>query len=78
LIERHPDALIVINKTDVPARWSVEQLRGAVATVATTGVGVPELMRRVRRHFGCDQVDVSRARCWTARQKAVLEAKLTE
>lgn len=71
LIEQYPGALIVVNKVDRPAAWGASSLlnQEALHTVATTGVGIDELRRRIVRHFGCEAMDLTRPRWWTQRQR---------
>lgn len=72
LLERFPDALRVLNKSD-RAR-SIGPLDGPlIETVATTGRGVDQLRRAVRRHFGCDELEALLPLWWTARQRRRLE-----
>src|SRR5205823_14755599 len=71
LIERFPDALRVVNKIDATPAWDVGSI-DATHTVATTGRGVDELMRRIRVHFGCEGIEPAKPRCWTERQKTQL------
>jgi tRNA modification GTPase len=68
LLDQFRDALRVVNKVDSSAAWEVASMQ-AVHTVGITGRGVDELMRRIRQHFGCEQVDSRQARCWTQRQR---------
>jgi small GTP-binding protein len=74
LIARFPDAMRVINKIDAQPAWDVRGFP-AIHTVGTTGRGIDELMRRVRQHFGCEAIDPYLPRCWTARQRQLLEAR---
>jgi tRNA modification GTPase len=71
LMARFPDALRVVNKVDTKHAWEIGSI-DAIHTIATTGQGVAELMQRVRAHFGCDNLDPNRARCWTERQRELL------
>jgi tRNA modification GTPase len=48
LLRRYPQALVVANKADRPAAWSVDAL-GALAVSALSGAGLPELTARVAR-----------------------------
>jgi tRNA modification GTPase len=67
LLQRFPDAIIVINKTDALAAWDGSAMQ-AIQTIGTTGAGVDDLMRRIRQYFGCE-ADLVRPRCWTQRQR---------
>jgi tRNA modification GTPase len=74
LVARFRDDAVVINKTDRALAW-VDDFTGGIRTVATRGTGVEELRRAIRRRFGCEQMDASRPRWWTARQREVLRRK---
>jgi small GTP-binding protein len=70
----YPQALRVMNKTDRQGLWDVEG--SVIRTVATTGAGIDVLRERTRRHFlGPAPFDVTRLRCWTARQRELLRTK---
>ena len=69
LIDAWPDAIRVWNKSDV---GSDAIPRGGISTVATTGKGVEELRMAIRKRFGCESFDHTRARWWTPRQRAAL------
>jgi tRNA modification GTPase len=71
LMAAHPNAIVVANKSDRGFAWAGE-VAGALATVATMGVGVDELRRRLRARFDCDDVAPARPRWWTERQRASL------
>jgi tRNA modification GTPase len=71
LLAQFRDALVVVNKSDYVAIWHAAF--PAIHTVATTGRGLAELRRAVQRRFGCELIDIGRARCWTERQRALLE-----
>ncbi|HEX2973050.1 MAG TPA: GTPase [Tepidisphaeraceae bacterium] len=77
LLERHPAALHVVNKSDRPPAWDTATLP-AIQTIATTGRGIPELRDGIRRHFGCHPLDLTRPRYWTARQKKILQQCMLE
>jgi tRNA modification GTPase len=72
-LERHyPSALRVVNKSDGPATWAPEN--SPLRTVATSGAGIDALRSAIRGHFlGAETVDADRPRCWTPRQRKVLE-----
>jgi tRNA modification GTPase len=74
LVARFRDGIVVINKSDCAAAWDAPF--AAIPTVATTGQGVDELRRAIRRHFDCESVEVDRPRWWTERQRGVLEKAL--
>jgi small GTP-binding protein len=71
LRDAHPSAVVVINKID-RARGST-QVAGDLRTIATTGEGVANLRRVIRRRFGCYPMNLGRARWWTQRQREMLE-----
>ena len=71
LLERFPDALRVANKVDATHAWEVGSI-DAIHTIATTGQGVDDLMRRIRQYFGCEGIAPNRVRCWTPRQRVLL------
>jgi len=74
LLRQFPAGLVVINKSDRAPRWTLD--RDAIPTVATTGEGVPELLSRIRRHFHCISIDPHQPRCWTDRQRDILQRAL--
>ena len=49
----------------------------APGTVATSGEGIEVLKSEVRRRFGCESVDLKRARWWTERQRRELATRGT-
>ena len=62
-------ALLVWNKADLgrqPHQTEIE-------TVATTGQGIDALIDAIQRHFGCADLDLNRPRCWTPRQRELLD-----
>lgn len=71
LREAYPDALTVVNKVDGPTAWDVSELHG-IRTVASTGQGVDQLRDAIRRRFGCWELDETRPRAWTDRQRSLL------
>ncbi|HEV8292525.1 MAG TPA: GTPase, partial [Tepidisphaeraceae bacterium] len=73
LARTYPGAIIVANKKDRPAMWDVGQyFKGAIGTVARSGEGVEALKCEIRKRFGCENMDVKRARWWTERQRREL------
>ncbi len=84
LAEKYPDALRVINKSDVAAIWdlaSVEAKNGngwAIRTIATTGAGVDQLRSAIRRRFGSERERVDLPRCWTERQQTILRRAMED
>lgn len=75
LLERFPDAIVVINKSDRFAAWDASNFP-AVRTVATAGGGLDELRGRILRHFFPAPPSPERAYCWTDRQRQVIDADL--
>lgn len=69
LANRWPDALRVINKSDL-ADWN----DGGLRIVATSGTGVDQLRRKILQHFGLLDLNEQAPRCWTDRQRAVVRA----
>jgi small GTP-binding protein len=79
LMRSHPCALGVANKSDLAAPSGTLQEFGWVETVATTGRGVDQVRRAIRRHFlGTDVVCVGQRRWWTGRQRVLLERVMAE
>lgn len=72
LLSAFPAALRVVNKSDRAAVWDSSSL-AAISTVATDGRGVGALRRAIAAHFGCADVDPSLPRCWTSRQRQILQ-----
>jgi len=71
LMERHPGAIRVVNKSDLPPIWNA-QIDGAIQTIATLGRGVDSLRLAILRHFQCDPLHLNQPRIWTKRQQDVL------
>jgi small GTP-binding protein len=69
VLKNHRGAIVVANKSDRAAVWSVP---GAIAVSAFTGNGIGQLMSEIRRRFGWEPVDIERSRWWTDRQRAIL------
>ena len=72
LARQYPDAICVLNKFDRSAPAAVERWPGAIRTVATSGQGLDALRRVIAARFGCESLDINRARCWTPRQFEML------
>jgi tRNA modification GTPase len=73
LIDAYPGAIRTANKCDRPCQWDVES-RADVRLVATQGVGVPELRRRIVKHFcGESEIIPDRAYLWTDRQRDICQ-----
>ncbi len=60
LISRFPRALRVLNKIDLPGAPPAAELDG-IPLSARTGAGVDALRSAIRRHFGCDGIDMNQA-----------------
>jgi tRNA modification GTPase len=67
LSERHPGAICVLNKCD-RASTGKKVWPAAIRTVATSGEGVSVLRAAITARFGCNDLYVTQARCWTERQ----------
>lgn len=76
LLDQFPSAIRAVNKADKPCGWPIDQL-GGITTVATHGIGIDELRQRILRHFcGETPIEVDRPRCWTVRQREILQAAI--
>jgi tRNA modification GTPase len=69
VLESHSGAIVVSNKADRPAIWAVPD---SIRISASTGMGVDELFRAIRRRFEWEPVDVDQIRWWTERQREAL------
>jgi small GTP-binding protein len=73
---QYPHALRVVNKIDRQPLWRLPG--GAIATVATTGQGVDALREEIRRRFlGPTPFVIDQPRCWTLRQRELVERMIT-
>jgi len=70
LFNRFQAAIHVVNKVD---RAPSTDWPGTIRTIATLGQGIAELRKALVRHFGCENLDRTRPRWWTERQRAILE-----
>lgn len=70
LLEKFPDAMRVLNKSDSPRGWN---LPSGIQLSAKKGDGVDELRAAIRGHFQIDH-RVGKAKWWTLAQKASLPA----
>ncbi len=73
-----------VARIDLPDRPTIRVLNkidraiirsGDERHIRTSGInadGIDQLRTTIRRHFGCDDLDVSRKRWWTDRQRAML------
>jgi tRNA modification GTPase len=77
LLAVYPDALKVANKVDRTMAWDLITLK-AIPTIGTTGKGIDVLRQSIATYFGCEEMDLSRARYWTGRQKQILERALSD
>lgn len=68
LIERFPDALRVINKSDLPATWSTNT---GIPVSARSGVGVDDVRAAIRDRFHVGRRPGMR-KWWTPEQRATL------
>lgn len=79
LLADWPDALVVINKTDRPCRWtanSSEKLRQSVKVAATAGTGVDTLVQSIKSRLGCGELPLKTPACWTIRQRNLVALAL--
>lgn len=77
LVEQHPQAIVVLNKSEQPCHWR-SRVQVDVETQARAGVGVTALKREIVTRFGCVDVDLTRPRCWTDRQRQVVAQALSD
>ncbi|HEY1686760.1 MAG TPA: GTP-binding protein [Tepidisphaeraceae bacterium] len=68
LVQRWPEALLVINKSDL-AEWNGNGVR----TAASLGTGMDELRHAIRCYFDVLNIDPHKPRCWTDRQRTQIE-----
>jgi tRNA modification GTPase len=76
LLERYPNALRVVNKSDVPCAWGAD-VGEAIQTVATRGGGVETLRPAIAGQFSCTNLDPNAPRAWTTRQHNALLAVIS-
>ncbi|HEY2585463.1 MAG TPA: GTPase [Tepidisphaeraceae bacterium] len=77
LLDGYPNAIRVVNKVDRSAGWDITQIHG-IPTVSTTGEGVDALRRTIVRSLcGEEPIAITRPRCWTDRQYAILRSAVT-
>jgi tRNA modification GTPase len=72
VLGRYPGAVVVLNKADLPCTWRT-RVCVDVATIAHRGGGVTELRRVIATRFDCATFDVTRPRCWTIAQRAIVQ-----
>jgi len=77
LLASYPDALVVLNKADQPRAFDASALH-ALETVATSGSGIAELRERIASFFGCASIDLHQPRCWTPRQRELIERAIEQ
>jgi small GTP-binding protein len=65
LLNAYPDAIRVWNKADLAAAAP----REGVSTIATRGAGTDMLRKEIRKRFGLEAFDESKARWWTEEQR---------
>jgi tRNA modification GTPase len=73
IAKRYPNALVVINKSDLPTQW---QPPDGLRIIATRGEGIPQFIAKIRKHFHCDDRASDRMRWWTKRQREFLRGLL--
>ena len=74
MVDAYPTAIRIANKSDSTVQWDASEIN-AIQTVATIGRGIDRLRTEIRRRFGCEPIDVERARCWTDAQRIELRKK---
>jgi small GTP-binding protein len=72
LVDRYPNAVLIINKADLSASWTLAG-DGPLYTAASTGDGIPQLRQAVLERFDCAELAVERPRWWTPRQLEFLQ-----
>jgi small GTP-binding protein len=73
----YPGSLRVLNKSDRRGVW--DDARVVVRTVAITEQGTDALRNAIRHHvLGPAPFDVTRPRCWTSRQRELLNQALSD
>lgn len=77
LVAMHRDAILVINQCDREPAWDDADLL-AVRTTATRGEGIDKLRATIRQRLHCDEIDIAAPRCWTPRQRAVIEQAIAD
>jgi tRNA modification GTPase len=75
LLTQYPRALRILNQCDLPNTWDPTVLH-PLRTIATTGAGIDPLRRQITSHFHCDELDPTRPRHWTERQRQILRRAL--
>jgi tRNA modification GTPase len=76
LIARYPQALRISNKSDLPSRWNMS---GALQISATSGIGLAQLIKKIREHFQLNDFSITaHPRWWTERQKEILQQALRD
>ncbi len=73
LLNAWSSALRIVNKSDLPPAWDPTRIAG-LRTIGTTGQGIDDLRRQIRRHFNINENDsADHPRWWTMRQRTILE-----
>ncbi len=72
MLQAHADAIVVVNRCDLAVDGGAD-VPGALRTIATRGQGVDRLRSLIRERFGCESIDPAQPRCWTARQRRILQ-----
>jgi len=65
LLEQYPGAICILNKCDRASPAGNSEWPGAIRTVALSGEGIGDLRIAITTRFGCNDLDFTRARCWT-------------
>ncbi|MCC6581504.1 MAG: 50S ribosome-binding GTPase, partial [Phycisphaeraceae bacterium] len=77
LLDRFPGAARLVNKMDVGRALDPSVLR-ALPIAARLGAGLDAVRRMILRHFGCWEIDPTLPRCWTDRQRALVQSALDD
>lgn len=70
MLAEHPEALVVVNKIDLPGASAPPP--GAIAVSALRGEGIDLVRDAITRRFGLGAGDPPRAAAWTPRQREAL------
>lgn len=72
LVGQFPNAVRVVNKMDLPHNWPSQGMNGVFIS-AQSGQGIDALQTAILEHFDCRNLNPSRPRCWTERQRLILQ-----
>jgi len=77
LLRKQPSALRIINKCDLPAAWDLASIE-SIHISASTGKGMDAVRSAIRARFGCEPLAIDRPRCWTDRQRAIVQRAMKD